>query len=139
MVSRAAGRRRASFCVLNLSVVLLAGCDSVFPSVEKANSADLREVVDRYIRAQQAEDRDAAYGVLCPAGREDRDDFDARVRQTADDIGRIQSWRISTADELSNGRGVVRYAVTTETGTFEREVDLERDSGDWCVSNLDDE
>jgi hypothetical protein len=115
----------------------VSGCNSVLPSVEKSDSADLREVVDRYLRAQQAQDVDSAYRVLCPDGREDRDDFGARVRETADDIGHIKGWRIGTADELSNGRGVVRYEVTTETGTFERKVDLERAADEWCVSNLD--
>lgn len=138
MLSRAAGRSGVSLCALSLATALLAGCDSVLPSVEKADSADLRDVVDRYLRAQQIADLDAAYGVLCPDRREERSDFDDRVRETSDDIGLIKSWRIRTADELSNGQGVVEYSLTTETGTFERKVDLERDSGDWCVSNLDD-
>lgn len=139
MMSRSARRWGVLLPSLGLSVGSLAGCNSVLPTVERSDSADLREVVDRYLRAQQAMDVDAAYGFLCSDRREDRGDFAARVRETAEDIGRIESWRISTADELSNGRGVVKYDVTTETGTFGRKVDLERDAADWCVSDLDDE
>lgn len=139
MVTRALPPSPALLGALCLSLVLLGGCDAVFPSVERSDSAALSDVIDRYLGAQQAMDLDAAYGFLCVDGREDRDDFGARVRETAEDIGRIESWRITTADELSNGRGVVKYDVTTEAGTFGRKVDLERDGADWCVSNLDDD
>lgn len=120
-----------------VTAILLAACDSVLPSVEKANSAALHHIVNQYLAAQQRADIDAAYGLLCPDGREDRDDFAGRVHRTADDIGRIDGWIIGIADELSNGRGVVQYTVTTDSGSFERKVDLIRVGDDWCLSDID--
>ena len=129
--------RLLSALALLVSACVVTGCDAVLPSVEETDSPELRVAVDAYLSAIQSRDLETAFGVLCRDGRESRAGFDDRVRRTAGDIGGIESWTFSRADELSNGRGVVRYQVTTERGTFKRKVDLERESGRWCLSNID--